>query len=265
VPTAQANGISIYYEIRGEGDPLVIIQGLSVDLTSLKFVVSELSKSNKVITFDNRGAGRTDKPDIPYTIEMMADDTRGMLDVLGVQNANFVGISLGGRIAMSFALKYPQMVKRLILVSTAPKVPDTCNRRLYFALAEIPRRLAAVWKKYPQPQYAYMRQRRASEGFDATEELQRIRAPTLVIHGKKDRLVPYALALDMQARIPSSQMRTFDGGHLFFFLRPKEFAQAVNEFLKSEPQAPSTESLHGDESPLPSTASLPEPPFDRHK
>jgi len=234
VPTAQANGIAIYYEIHGEGDPLLIIAGLSMDLTSLKFIVPELSKRSKVITFDNRGAGRTDKPDIPYTIEMMADDTRGLLEVLGVQKANVMGISLGGRIAISFALRYPDMVKRLILVSTSPKVSDTRSRRLYLALTEIPRRLGAVWKEYPQPQYAYTRQLKASEGFDAIGKLHQIAAPTLVMHGKKDRLAPYVMALDMQERIPHSQMRTFDGGHWFPFLHPKEFTATVNEFLKSE-------------------------------
>ena len=235
MPTAQANGISIYYEIHGEGDPLLIIAGLSIDLTSLKFIVPKLSESSKVIAFDNRGAGRTDKPDIPYTIEMMADDTRGLLEVLGVQKVNVVGISLGGRIAISFALRYPDMVKRLILVSTGPKVSDTRGRRLYLAITEIPRRLGALWDEYPQPQYAYTRQRRASDGFDATGELHRITAPTLVMHGRKDRLVPYAMALEMQERIPHSQMKTLDGGHLFPFLHPKEFTAMVDEFLKSEP------------------------------
>ena len=86
---------------------------------------------------------------------------------------------------------------------------------------------------YPQPYYAVMRQRQASRNYDATVRLSEIGVPTLILHGKKDRLAPYALAQEMHAGIRDSQMITFDGGHLFLFFRQKQFLEAVGRFLQS--------------------------------
>ena len=232
MPTVEVNGIRIYYEAHGKGEPLVIIAGLSIDLTALEGVVSQLSERYRVIAFDNRGTGRSDKPDIPYSVEMMADDTAGLLDALKVARAHIMGISLGGRIAITLTLKRPELVKSLILVSTAAKVPNTLSRRLLFLLLEIPRRVGALSKKYPQPYYAYLRQRKASQNYDPTDRLHEIRAPTLVLHATKDRLVPYKLAENMHAEIVGSKMVTFKGGHMFLFFRQKEFLKAVEDFLE---------------------------------
>jgi pimeloyl-ACP methyl ester carboxylesterase len=234
MPTIEVNGITIYYEVHGADEPLVIIAGLSMDLTALEDIVSQLSRRYQVIVFDNRGAGRSDKPDIPYSIEMMADDTAGLLDGLKISRAHIMGISLGGRIAIALTLKHPELVKSLILVSTGAKVPNTLGRRLIFLLLEIPRRVGALGKKYPQPYYAYLRQRRASRDYDATDRLHEIRAPTLVLHGKKDRFAPYGLAEKMHAEIAGSKMITFKSGHMFFFWRQKEFLSVVEEFLRSQ-------------------------------
>lgn len=239
MPTIQANGINIYYEVHGEGEPLVMIAGLSIDLTALDSIISEISKRYKVIAFDNRGAGRSDKPDVQYTIEMMADDTTGLLRELKVAQAHIMGISLGGRIAITLALKCPELVKSLILVSTCPRVPKTYGRRVLFLLLEIPRRIGAFGKEYPQPYYAYRRQRQASEGYDATDRLREIHARTLILHGKKDRLAPYKWAEEMHAGITGSEMITFDGGHTFLFWKKKEFIDATLGFLESGTASPS--------------------------
>lgn len=233
MPTAEANGINIYYEIHGNGEHLIIIAGLSIDLTALNSMVSELSKKYRVIAFDNRGAGRTDKPDIPYTIDMMAADTAGLLKALGIDRANIMGISLGGRIALELGLKYPKLVKSLVLVSTGPRVRKTLSRRLIFVLIEIPRRLAALGKKNPQPYYAYLRQRKAADDYDATNRLSQIHVPTLILHGKKDRLAPFRWAEEMHTGIPNSKLISFDGGHMFSFWKQKEFLHAVEDFLDS--------------------------------
>ncbi len=234
MPTLRANGINIYYEIHGEGEPLVVIAGLSMDLTALEGIVSELSRRYKVIAFDNRGAGRTDKPDIPYSMEMMADDTAGLLNELKIMRANVMGISLGGRIAIALTLKHPELVESLILVSTGARVPNTRGRRLLFILLDVPRRIGALGKKYPQPDYAYGRQRKASQQYDATGRLHEIHVRTLILHGEKDRLTPYKWAEEMQAGIEGSEMATFKGGHLFFFWRKKEFVDTVMAFLESQ-------------------------------
>jgi len=82
MPKVKVNDINIYYEVHGEGKPLLLIRGLGRDLTAWMFQTSEFSKKYRVVVFDNRGVGRTDAPDISYTTEMMADDTAGLLDAL---------------------------------------------------------------------------------------------------------------------------------------------------------------------------------------
>ena len=95
MPTIKVDDINMYYEVYGEGEPVVFIAGLSMDITSSELIIGSLSKKYRVLVFDNRGAGRTDKPDIPYTIEMMADDTAGLLKVLNITQAHIVGVSNG--------------------------------------------------------------------------------------------------------------------------------------------------------------------------
>lgn len=231
MPTVRVNGVEIYYEVHGEGEPLLFICGLSMDLTAFSWAVNDLSQRYRVIVFDNRGAGRSEKPDIPYTIEMMAEDTAGLLDALKVSRVNVAALSMGGRIALSLVLTRPDLVKSLILVSTGARVKGR-GRRFNLALLEIPRRLGSRLKKYPQPNYAYKRQRDAAQGFDATERLGEIKVPTLILHGKKDRLAPLELAEEMHSRIPGSKIVTFDGGHIFLFWKQKEFLAAVTGFLE---------------------------------
>ncbi|MBF8302764.1 MAG: catD, partial [Candidatus Dadabacteria bacterium] len=94
MPYARVNGIRIYYETYGEGFPVVLIGGLGSEIQSWATQIPIYSKHFQVIVFDNRGAGKSDKPDIPYTIELMADDTASLLDALGVESAFVVGKSM---------------------------------------------------------------------------------------------------------------------------------------------------------------------------
>ena len=233
MPTILANGINIYYEISGSGEPIVIIGGLSADITMLKRMIPDLSQKYKVIAFDNRGAGRTDKPNIPYSIEMMSDDTLGLIHALGISRANILGISMGGRIALNLAIEHPDVVEKLILVSTGPTVSKGNGRRIVWFLIEIERRLGSILKKYRQPQYAYAHQLRASRSYDTTDRLGEIKTPTLIVHGKSDRLAPYKLAEEMHSRISNSSLVTLKGGHLSFLFRNKEFVESVERFLES--------------------------------
>lgn len=118
MPTVNANNIAIYYEIHGAGEPLMLISGLNSDHTLYRGIVPQLAERYQVIVFDNRGVGQTEKPDIPYSIEMMAEDTAGLLSVLGIERAHILGASMGGRIAVALALQHPELVESLILVST---------------------------------------------------------------------------------------------------------------------------------------------------
>jgi 3-oxoadipate enol-lactonase len=233
MPAVHVNGIDIYYETHGEGEPLVLIPGLATDVSEYQRIIAALTERHQVIALDNRGAGRSDKPDVPYSIEIMAGDTAGLLNALGIKQAHVLGASMGGRIALALALQHPDSVKSLILVSTGATVPPpTLRRRLLVDL--LPRlRLFRGTRKHPQPYYAFARQRDASRGYDCTDRLHDIRVPALILHGTNDRSAPLRLAQDMQARIPNAKLITFPGGHIFFFLRSQQVTAAVAAFLSS--------------------------------
>src|SRR5580692_3997351 len=110
MPSVQVNDISVYYEVHGSGEPLLLIGGLGTDLTLFAAMTGELAQGNKVIAFDNRGAGRTDKPDAPYSIPMMASDTDALMEAVGMSHATVLGISMGGKIALELALDHPDRV-----------------------------------------------------------------------------------------------------------------------------------------------------------
>jgi pimeloyl-ACP methyl ester carboxylesterase len=150
MPTVKVNGIAMYYEVYGKGEPLVLIAGLATNVTHYQHMIRELSQKYQVIAFDNQGAGRTDKPDISYSIEMMADDMAGLLASLGIESAYILGISMGGRIALTFTLDHPEHVKSLTLASTSAKgTPVTMRWRLINLLLRIPM-LKTRGEKYPQ-------------------------------------------------------------------------------------------------------------------
>ena len=213
MPYVKVNDIQMYYEIHGDGEPLVLIVGLGTDISEWDGIIRWLANKYKVLAFDNRGAGRTDKPDIHYSIEMMADDTAWLMQALGIEQAHILGISMGGRIALALALRHPKSIKKLILVSTSAR--SIKNWRSYFfgMLSSAP----IFRSKYPQPHYAFMRQRQASFVYNCTDQLHELHIPTVIMHGEKDKIVPYTLAEEMHTGIQGSKMLTFAGGHLFFF------------------------------------------------
>lgn len=220
MPMMRVRDISMYYEVRGAGEPLVLIPGLATDVSEYQGIIAALSQRSQVIALDNRGAGRTDKPDAPYAMELMAEDVAGLLVGLGIERAHLVGTSMGGRVALAFALAHPALVSSLILVSTAAKQPPpSWTRRMMIEV--LPRVLGMHGSRAnPQPYCAFARQREASRAYDCTRRLGEIVAPTLILHGRKDKTAPYRLAEELHAGIRGSHMVAFPGGHIFFFLRP---------------------------------------------
>ena len=218
----------MYYEIHGDGEPLVLIVGLATDISEWEGIIRWLAKKYKVLAFDNRGAGRTDKPDAHYSIEMMANDTAGLMQTLGIEQAHVLGISMGGRIALALALQHLKRVKKLVLVSTSARSIKNWRRYFFGILSSAP----IFRSKYPQPHYAFMRQRQASFVYNCTDQLHELQVPTIIMHGEKDKIVPYTLAEEMHTGIQGSKMLTFAGGHLFFFMRERQqFLDALAEFV----------------------------------
>ena len=262
MPTTKVGDINMYYEVHGEGEPLLLIMGLGSDLTSWIFQIPEFSKKYQVIAFDNRGVGRTDAPDVPYSTAMMADDTTGLLDALGIEKAHVLGLSMGGFIAQELALKYPQRVKSLVLAATAAgpyswathvlgirirlaqegvKQETLITLRLswlftdkFFDNPEIVRTVTDIMlaNPYPQPVHGYTRQFAAANEHDTRDRIGQITAPTLVLVGKEDMLLPVKMSEDLAAGIPNSELVVLEGGgHGFLVEIAGRFNQAVMDFL----------------------------------
>jgi 3-oxoadipate enol-lactonase len=128
---ANVNGIKICYEIAGEGEPLFLVHGFGSKKESWIAQFPVLSKHFKVIRFDNRGAGKSERPKGTYTMEIFADDIKGLMDYLGIEQTNIAGWSLGGMIVQNFILKYPEKVKKVILINTNYGFPDEDGPLVY--------------------------------------------------------------------------------------------------------------------------------------
>ncbi len=233
MPTVRVNDIDLYYEVHGEGEPLLLIAGLGSGVSLFARSIPIFSRGRKVIAFDNRGVGRTDKPDVPYTIEMMADDAAGLLRGLGVRRADVLGASMGGRIAMDLAIRYPDMVRGLILVSTSARVTRESRSSFGLRFGKLTKMItgSGAFGSSPQPYYAFMRQLVASSAYDCSDRLGGISAPTLIMRGDRDSLAPEDLVEEVHSGIRGSRLLEFKGGHVFFLLENKKFTGAVEEFL----------------------------------
>mgnify|MGYP002400230985 CR=1 FL=1 len=230
MPKVRVNDIAMNYEVQGEGEPLVLIGGLGTDISVYGRMVRQFSEKYRVLVFDNRGVGFTDKPDIPYTIEMMADDTAGLMAALGIGKAHVLGISLGGRIAMALALRHPDRVMKLVLTATFASQPPNKLPRSYHAVKRITA-LAAPFRKKAQPYYAFVRQLEASRGFVCADRLGDIGTPTLILHGLKDSIAPFHLAEELHSGIKGSTLISFPGGHAFTLMQRERFLREVSAFL----------------------------------
>ncbi len=265
MPKQKVNGIEIYYETHGEGDPLVLIMGLRRNAEWWYPQIPALSKHFEVLIFDNRGAGRTDKPKTDYSIRLFADDTAGLMEALGISEANILGVSMGGYIAQELALNYPDRVKRLVLGCTGPggaravlASPErlkkfTANEGLtpveilkkdmdiYFSDEYIKKNREKIEEfveislRYYQPPDAFERQFSACLRHDTVNRLSRIDVPTLILTGDDDPLVPAENSKILNALIPRSQLVFFPGKrHCFFIEEADRFNQMVTGFFQSK-------------------------------
>jgi len=264
MPTVDTNGLKIYYEVHGGGEPLVMIMGLGANLDWWgPDLIERLARRYRLLLFDNRGAGRTEKPAARYSIRMFADDTAALMDAVGIPRAHVLGVSMGGMIAQELALQHPQRVERLILACTScggfrsappslkalawlldrrapPEVVKERQLRLLFPerfLAGHRDEIEAYWRRagrWPIPPAAFRRQFGAILRFNACGRLSRIQAPTLIMTGDEDILVPPRNAEILAARIPRARLEIFPGGgHGFIAQFPDRFCEVVEDFLSS--------------------------------
>ncbi len=260
------NGIDLYYEVQGAGTSLVLLAGLGYPGWQWHRMAPLLARHCQVILPDNRGVGRSDKPAGPYTASLLAADTVGLLDALDIEQAVIMGHSMGGFIAQALALEYPQRVARLILASTnfggprhVPITPaamavltDTTGDPLARlkngivvstapGFAETHPAVIEEWLAWraanPIDPAGYQAQLaiglgllREAAAFET--KLPAITAPTLILFGAHDAVVPPANAELLAQQISHSQVHILpDAGHFFPLETPEEAAQVVIEFM----------------------------------
>jgi 3-oxoadipate enol-lactonase len=257
----QNQGARIYWDEQGSGDPILLIMGLGYPSYLWHRTRPTLKERYRTIALDNRGSGQSDAPPGPYSIALMASDAAAALDAAGVERAHVFGLSMGGMIAQEFALQYPARVRSLILGCTAPGGPNAVRAekrvteilmgiglgpeeharamRPYVydsstPLERIEEDLAIRRQWFPKPE-AYKAQLQGIYAWEAYSRLQKIAAPTLVIHGETDQLVPVGNGELIAARINGSQLvKLSHASHIFTTDQPEASRKAVMEFLSQQ-------------------------------
>jgi pimeloyl-ACP methyl ester carboxylesterase len=264
VPHAAVNGQRLHYLRHGSGEPLLLIQGLSGNhLHWGERFLALLEPAFETIAYDHRGIGLSDPAPPGYSIADLADDADALLDALGLASAHVMGVSMGGMVAQELALRAPRRVRTLTLgctytggpgsVRTDPAVVQRLGQlfmagRTGEAMRELIRynvseRFASdpanlesfkrIAVQLPASLDVLLAQFQAVGGHDTSARLGEIAAPTLVVHGSDDRILPVANAHAIAARIPGSRLEILDGvGHLFWWERPERSAQLVRELAR---------------------------------
>jgi 3-oxoadipate enol-lactonase len=251
--------VRIAYDVRGAGEPLLLIHGWGYGRWGWAPVVDPLAEDFTVIAFDNRGIGESDVPDGPYTTAQMAGDAAAVLDAADLPRAHVVGTSLGGMIAQELALLHPERVDRLVLACTTPggeraapmplqtvellqegaSLPPDVALRRFVANALAPDapdalvdEIVAARLANPFDAAGWAAQGAAGAAFDAYDRLGAIESPTLVVHGTADAVVDPRNSELLAALIPDARLEWVDGGgHLFFWEQPGRFVEIVRGFL----------------------------------
>ncbi len=258
--TMRANGIDLYYEVTGEGQPLVFVHGLGSSTQDWEHQVPVFAKSYQVITFDLRGHGRSAKPAGPYDVPMFAHDLAGLLLGLDIPAAHVVGISLGGGVAFEFAIDYPVQTKTLTIVNSSPtlgpveQVQPEIERRVGIvqqlgmgamgqALAtglfpkpeQAPLRDTFVGRWAQNDPNAYIAATRSMLGWNVMNRLGEIKCPALIISADQD-YSPVAVK-EMYVKLMSNAKLAVipDTHHAVPIEKPDEFNRVLQEFLAQHP------------------------------
>lgn len=256
MPFFKHEGMKIYYETIGTGQPLLIINGLSGDTRGLEPLANNLKKFFKVIYYDMRCAGRSYKPEVAFTISDLAEEARLLIRYLGYKKVHVLGFSMGGMVAMNLAVGHPEIVDKLFLVSTTPsmKGPDGPTADTIATLKRTDVSVELLTKVYeiifgpeyrkkvsaedfikfrmedtmPQPADAYLRQLKACESFDFTDKAHEIKQPTYIIVGEEDKLIPPESSRWLNEHIKGSKLFMLQGvGHIVPLEAPEKLSEIV--------------------------------------
>ncbi len=265
MPTTQVGSHTAYYDDCGQGHPLLFLTGLGGSRFGWWKQIVPFAAHFRVVNMDNRDGGDSAKGTGPYTITDMAEDTAGLIQNLQLGRTHVVGISMGGMIAQELTLRHPDLVDKLVLASTtaggpsnvgpAPEIAalfmrgaeedlETRTRKTYTLIAG-PGYMAAHPEDLnqviqfalarPMSLESYQRQLGACVGHmtkGAADRLAQISAPTLVVHGDSDPLIPYPNGQYLAAQIPGARLITYKGvGHLTMIEAAEQFNCDVMQFL----------------------------------
>jgi pimeloyl-ACP methyl ester carboxylesterase len=261
VPLARLKDININYEVEGKGDPLIMIMGFTASRSGWMSQIPFFKKYFRVITFDNRGVGKSGKPPGPYSTTIMAEDTARLMDYLQIEKAHIIGASMGGMIAQELAINYPNRVIKLVLASTyaRPAEPNeiTQEQAELAQLNDTKMANTLVGMAFNKPFYritfglldsiqtrfigaagmvGIAGQRAACASHNTLDRLQSITAPTLVIVGSEDRIINPVSSEVIAGKIPDARLVKVEGGsHSFSLEMKKAFNQIVRDFLEDKP------------------------------
>jgi 3-oxoadipate enol-lactonase len=257
------DGTRLYYETLGEGEPLLLVSGQGLDHTSWNGIRDDFANRYRVIVYDQRGTGQSDKPPAPpYSTRGFAQDAVALLDHLGIARAHAYGYSMGGRICQWLGIDHGGRIGTLVFGATTPgnvhgvhrpanvdavfTQPPADPQEALEALGAMfysPEWIAAHQEAVkdtlqipPIPEYARWLHYLASEGHDSWDLLPTISAPTLVIHGSEDQVNPTANAYLLAERIPGAKLSLVQGGRHGYLIEFREVSsRLVNEFLARHP------------------------------
>lgn len=260
---ARINGVELVYDLHGSGEPLVMIHGAQGDRSMFAAIVPTFAKHFQVLTFDQRGSGQSEKPDMEYSMALLADDTAALMDHSGFPFAHIVGVSMGGMIAQEFALRHPRRVRRLVLGCTTPGGPrsvrlsgealanaystqpmsaeergralaEACFTKGY--IEQHPEIISAMIegrRQRPIDPVALGHRMKAAYAHDTYDRLPQIACPTLVITGKDDVLISWENSRILAERIPDAKLVLLEpAGHLFWGEQPEKSQTEILRFLR---------------------------------
>lgn len=255
----KVNGIELNCTVQGSGPWVVLSHSLACDLHMWDPQTALLAEDFTVLRFDTRGHGKSDAPGGAYTLEMLAEDAHGLLDAMGVKSCHWIGLSMGGMIGQVFALRYPGVLQSLVLADTTsrypaeakglwdgriatatekgmePLVEGTLSRWFTEGFRashrEVCGRVAAMIRATPVP--GYVGCCHAIPGIDVTERLKEITCPAMVIVGEQDAGTPLAMAQEIHAAMPGSELVIIpSAAHLSNLEQPEAFNKAITVFLE---------------------------------